>query len=375
MIAGILSFVIWYLLTGDLSTATERLVTVLVIACPHALGLAIPLVVSRSTSLASSQGLLVRNRLALEQANKIDTLALDKTGTLTEGNFTINEYTNDDILQKAASIEQYSKHPLARSIVSLAKQKQLQLWKASNVQNVAGSGIQGRINGHVIGVFSAKYLQEKGFKIDLAKFNQAATTSFIVEDEKVIGHISQGDKIRPESKQMVTGLKELGLSPVMLTGDGRIAAASVADNIGINDFHYQLLPADKENIIAQYQKDNKKVAMVGDGINDAPSLTRADLGIAIGAGTDIAIDSADVILIKSNPLDIINFFKLAKASSRKMTENLWWGAGYNLFAIPLAAGLLAPIGIVLSPAAGAILMALSTVIVSINALTLKKLTT
>ncbi|AZZ61667.1 copper-translocating P-type ATPase [Oenococcus sp. UCMA 16435] len=375
LFVGLVTFVVWYAITKDFSTSIERLVTVLVIACPHALGLAIPLVIARSTSIGAQNGLLVRNRQAIENAPKINVLAIDKTGTLTKGNFTVKDYTNDQILALAASLEQNSNHPLAKSIVSFATQKNLKLKRADRVKNISGSGIQGSIDGKQYLFVSGEYLTNHRISFDKKEDSrlsiQGNSISYLIFENRVLGFVAQGDQIRTEAKRLISGIKALNIKPVMLTGDNLGSAKAVAKQLGITDFHAQLLPDDKEKIIEDYLQKGNKLAMVGDGINDAPSLTRADIGIAIGAGTDVAVDSADVVLVKSNPFDILRFLKLARSTMKKLVENLWWGAGYNLIAIPLAAGVLAPIGIILSPAVGAILMALSTIIVAINAMTLK----
>ncbi|OIK85641.1 copper-translocating P-type ATPase [Oenococcus oeni] len=372
---GLITFVIWYAITRDFSTSIERLVTVLVIACPHALGLAIPLVIARSTSIGARNGLLVRNRQAIENAPKINILAIDKTGTLTEGNFAVKEYTNDQVLTLAASLEQNSNHPLAKSIVSFATRKKLKLKTADQVKNISGAGLQGIVDGKQYLFVSSGYLNNHHIFFDKKEDNRLSaegnSISYLIYQDRVLGFVAQGDQIRTEAKQFISGIGALNIKVVMLTGDNQGSAKAVANQLGIKYFHAQLLPDDKEKIIENYLKKGNKLAMVGDGINDAPSLTRADIGIAIGAGTDVAVDSADVVLVKSNPFDILRFLKLARSTMKKLVENLWWGAGYNLIAIPLAAGVLAPIGIVLSPAVGAILMALSTVIVAINAMTLK----
>lgn len=375
LVVGILTFVIWLLVTHDFDSALQRLVTVLVIACPHALGIAIPLVVARSTSISAQTGLLVRNRQAIEDATKLDTIALDKTGTLTEGKFVVNDYSDDRTLAIIASLEQASSHPLAKSIISFAKHQQLPLTNVSDYKTIPGAGLSGIVDGQPYLVVSAKYLKTQGIAFDQQKNDQLEaqgnSLSYLVHAEKALAYVAQGDQIRSNAKTFIAALKTRGIKPAMLTGDNAGAAALVSSNLGIEDVYPQLLPDDKEKIIASLLEKGHKVAMVGDGINDAPSLARANVGIAIGAGTDVAIDSADVVLVKSDPSDVIRFIDIAKATTKKMIENLWWGAGYNLIAIPLAAGVLAPIGIVLSPAVGAILMALSSIVVAANALTLK----
>ncbi len=379
--AGILAFIGW-LITADLSTAFERMVTVLIIACPHALGLAIPLVIARSTSLGAKNGLLLQNREALETAKKVDVILMDKTGTLTEGNFAVNDYrsfsedyTADQVLTYISALEQNSNHPLAVGILNKAEELSLDIPKASDVDNLPGVGLEGTVNGKDIKVASVSYLNKQSIDYDQDNFDelsrQGNSVSFLLIDEKNIGLVAQGDQIKSTAKSMIQSLKDQNIEPVMLTGDNQQVAQAVAKELGIDDVHAELMPEDKETMVKDYRDNGQTVMMVGDGVNDAPSLARADVGIAIGAGTDVAIDSADVILVKSDPSDIMHFLTLAKRTQRKMVQNIWWGAGYNIVAIPLAAGVLAPIGIILSPAVGAIVMSLSTVIVAINAMLLK----
>ncbi|MDE9988661.1 heavy metal translocating P-type ATPase [Staphylococcus pseudintermedius] len=379
---GVIAFIAWMLIQHEIDLALERLVTVLVIACPHALGLAIPLVTARSTSIGAHHGLMIKNRAAIETAQHIDYVMMDKTGTLTEGNFSVNHYesfkagmSDEAVLSLFASLESQSNHPLATSIVGFAKSKNIAYAQPQDVQNISGIGLEGTINGQAYKITNVSYLEQNGFDYDQALFTKLAqqgnSISYLIDEQQVIGIIAQGDQIKDSSQQMVADLLAKGITPVMLTGDNQEVAETVAKALGINDVHAQLMPEDKESIIKAYQSKGKKVMMVGDGINDAPSLIRSDIGIAIGAGTDVAVDSGDVILVKSDPSDIIHFFTLSKRTMRKMVQNLWWGAGYNIVAVPLAAGILASIGLILSPAVGAILMSLSTVIVAINAFTLK----
>lgn len=379
---GVIAFIAWMLIQHEIDLALERLVTVLVIACPHALGLAIPLVTARSTSIGAHHGLMIKNRAAIETAQHIDYVMMDKTGTLTEGNFSVNHYesfkagvSDEAVLSLFASLESQSNHPLATSIVDFAKNKNISYVQSQDVRNIPGVGLEGTINGQAYKITNVSYLEQNGFEYDKALFNKLAnqgnSISYLIDEQQAVGIIAQGDQIKESSKQMVTELLVRGVTPVILTGDNLAVAEAVAEALGIQHVHAQLMPADKERMIKDYQKQGKKVMMVGDGINDAPSLIRADIGVAIGAGTDVAIDSGDVILVKSDPSDIIHFFTLSKRTMRKMVQNLWWGAGYNIVAVPLAAGILASIGLILSPAVGAILMSLSTVIVAINAFTLK----
>lgn len=379
---GMIAFIIWMLIDNHIDFALERLVTVLVIACPHALGLAIPLVTARSTSIGAHHGLMIKNRAAIETAQHIDYVMMDKTGTLTEGHFSVNHYesfkagvSDEAVLSLFASLESQSNHPLATSIVDFAKNKSISYVQPQDVRNIPGVGLEGTINGQAYKITNVSYLEQNGFEYDKALFNKLAnqgnSISYLIDEQQAVGIIAQGDQIKESSKQMVTELLVRGVTPVILTGDNLAVAEAVAKALGIQHVHAQLMPADKERMIKDYQKQGKKVMMVGDGINDAPSLIRSDIGVAIGAGTDVAIDSGDVILVKSDPSDIIHFFTLSKRTMRKMVQNLWWGAGYNIVAVPLAAGILASIGLILSPAVGAILMSLSTVIVAINAFTLK----
>ncbi len=379
---GVISFIVWMLIQNDVDFALERLVTVLVIACPHALGLAIPLVTARSTSIGAHNGLIIKNRESVEIAQHIDYVMMDKTGTLTEGNFSVNHYesfkndlSNDTILSLFASLESQSNHPLAISIVDFAKSKNVSFTNPQDVNNIPGVGLEGLIDNKTYKITNVSYLDKHKLNYDDDLFTKLAqqgnSISYLIEDQQVIGMIAQGDQIKESSKQMVADLLSRNITPVMLTGDNNEVAHAVAKELGISYVHAQLMPEDKESIIKDYQSDGNKVMMVGDGINDAPSLIRADIGIAIGAGTDVAVESADIILVKSNPSDIIHFLTLSNNTMRKMVQNLWWGAGYNIVAVPLAAGILAFIGLILSPAIGAILMSLSTVIVAINAFTLK----
>ncbi|WP_049437390.1 heavy metal translocating P-type ATPase, partial [Staphylococcus hominis] len=352
---GVISFIVWMLIQNDVDFALERLVTVLVIACPHALGLAIPLVTARSTSIGAHNGLIIKNRESVEIAQHIDYVMMDKTGTLTEGNFSVNHYesfendlSNDTILSLFASLESQSNHPLAISIVDFAKSKNVSFTNPQDVNNIPGVGLEGLIDNKTYKITNVSYLDKHKLNYDDDLFTKLAqqgnSISYLIEDQQVIGMIAQGDQIKESSKQMVADLLSRNITPVMLTGDNNQVAHAVAKELGISDVHAQLMPEDKESIIKDYQSDGNKVMMVGDGINDAPSLIRADIGIAIGAGTDVAVDSGDIILVKSNPSDIIHFLTLSNNTMRKMVQNLWWGAGYNIVAVPLAAGALAFIG-------------------------------
>ena len=396
---GLAAFAAWLVVTRSVDDAVTRMVTVFVIACPHALGLAIPLVAARSTSLGARNGLLVRRRRALETAPRVNVVMMDKTGTLTEGDFRVAEVravgkrsapagdasdapnvpgapADDRALALIAGLEQSSSHPLAASIVAAAQQRGVQPAAVRDVQAVAGVGVKGVLeNGSHALIANARYLDEQRIPYDRSAFDQLAgrglTVSYLVIDGEVRGVVAQGDQIKPTAREAVRQLKARGIAPVMLTGDNEAAARAVAHTLGIDEFRAGLLPQDKVQLVQQRRDAGDVVMMVGDGINDAPALARADVGVAIGAGTDVAIDSADVVLVKSDPEDIVRLLDLGTNTTRKIKQNLWWGAGYNIVAIPLAAGVLAPVGILLSPAVGAVLMSLSTVIVAVNAMTLK----
>lgn len=381
LIVGILAFIAWLFLT-DLPNALERMVTVFIIACPHALGLAIPLVVARSTSIAAKNGLLLKNRNALEQANDLDVIMLDKTGTLTEGKFTVtgvevldDAFNKNEILQYLGALEANANHPLAVGIMNYLKEHEIKPYQAENLKNLSGVGLEATVKKQQVKIVNEKEVERLGLNVEQALLKpyqeQGNTISFLILENHLAAIVALGDVVKTEAKEFIRTLKERKITPVMLTGDNKNAAQAVADYLGIEEYYGGLLPDDKEAVVQKYLDQGKKVIMVGDGINNAPSLARASIGMAIGAGTDIAIDSADVVLTNSDPKDILHFLDLAKQTRKKMIQNLWWGAGYNILAIPLAAGILAPIGIILSPAVGAVLMSLSTVVVALNALTLK----
>ncbi|WP_218014308.1 MULTISPECIES: heavy metal translocating P-type ATPase [unclassified Butyricimonas] len=380
--AGIIAFVVWLIADGSLNIALERMVTVFIIACPHALGLAIPLVVARSTSLGAARGLLIRNRNALEKARRITVVTMDKTGTLTEGNFRVSAvqaltegWNEARVLRVMAALETGSNHPLAASIIAEAKERGIPMPRVENVTLISGTGLIGVVDGVTVEIVTAAFLDRRKIPYDTELFARLAgegnSVSFLVVEDTVVGLVAQGDRIKPEAEAVVAELQKEHVRPVMLTGDNEAAASAIAARLGITDVHASLLPENKDQVVIAYQQQGEKVMMVGDGVNDAPALALADIGVAIGAGTDVAIDSADVVLVRSNPYDIVTFLALAKSTTRKMVQNLWWGAGYNILAIPLAAGVLAPVGIILSPAIGAVLMSLSTVIVAINAMMLR----
>ena len=372
VVVALIALVAWMII-ADLPTAVIFTVTALVIACPHALGLAIPLVVSRSTSLGASRGLLVKNREALELTTKADVMVLDKTGTLTTGEFKVldvtvlsDKYSEEEITGLLAGIEAGSSHPIAQSIVNHAEAKGIKSVSFDSIEIVSGAGIEGEANGHHYQLISQK-AYGKALRMDIPK---GATLSILVENNEAIGAVALGDELKETSRNLIEVLKKYGIEPLMATGDNEEAAQGVAEVLGIQ-YQANQSPEDKYNLVESMKNQGKTVIMVGDGVNDAPSLAMADVGIAIGAGTQVALDSADIILTQSDPGDIESFIELANKTTRKMKQNLVWGAGYNFIAIPIAAGLLAPIGITLGPAFGAVLMSLSTVIVAINAMLLK----
>ncbi|GAB3804415.1 heavy metal translocating P-type ATPase [Virgibacillus kimchii] len=381
LVAGFATLIIWLLLGYPVHVAIERMVTVMVITCPHALGLASPLVVAVSTTISAKKGLLIRNRANFEGARNLNAVVFDKTGTLTKGEFGVTDiisngaYSEEEILNFAASIEQNSEHPIAAGIVKAAKDKGISLGKVTDFESITGKGIQGKVDGKKVNVVSPGYVDNNNLSYDKQVFNKMSeegkTVVFVLLEDELIGMVSLADIVRDTAKEAITTLRENGIHSIMLTGDNKKVANWVAKQLGIDEVYAEVLPDDKANQVKEIQKKGWKVAMTGDGVNDAPALATADLGIAIGAGTDVAMETADVVLVKSNPNDVVSLMDLSRKTYRKMVQNLWWATGYNIFAIPLAAGVLAPIGIVLSPAAGAVLMSLSTIIVAINARLLK----
>lgn len=384
--AAALTAIAWSVAVGFNVEVISRVATVLVIACPHALGLAIPLVVAITTALAARNGILVRDRRALEGAREINTVVFDKTGTLTTGQQGVVGITasagmaDNDALALAAAVEGDSEHLIARAIRAAAKERGLSLPEVADFSAIKGRGVRGQVSGQEILVGGPRLLEMANAQIPdaLESFSRAADEAgqsviFVLRDKQVIAGLAIADVIRPESAQAVLRLHELGVNVVMLTGDSEAVAKAVARELKIDQYIAQVLPENKDREIKALQAEGKRVAMVGDGVNDAPALTRADVGIAIGSGTDVAVESAGIILVKSNPLDVVKIIELSRASYRKMIENLLWATGYNVVAIPLAAGILAPWGILLSPAIGAVFMSLSTVIVAINAQTLRRL--
>jgi Cu2+-exporting ATPase len=375
-----LTTIVWVIAIGFNVEVLKRVVTVLVIACPHALGLAVPLVVAITTSLGARNGILVRDRLALEASRQLDVVVFDKTGTLTKGEFgvvdmkVVDRWKENNTLALAAAIEGDSEHLIAQAIRQKAKERELSLPAASDFEAIKGRGVQAKHDGKKVYLGGPALLEKLDLEptseiAEFAKFagEKAQSAVYLIANDKTVAAFSVADEVRPESKQVVNRLHDMGLEVAILTGDSRPVADAVASDLGIDHVFAEVLPENKDQKISELQKQGKHVAMVGDGVNDAPALTRADVGIAIGGGTDVAIESAGLILVRSDPLDVLNIIALSQASHRKMIQNLWWAAGYNIIALPLAAGVLAPWGINISPAFGALLMSLSTVIVAINA--------
>jgi Cu2+-exporting ATPase len=379
--AGFITLIIWLLLGYSFDTALERMVTVMVITCPHALGLAAPLVVAVSTAISAKQGLLIRNRTNFEEARHLNAVVFDKTGTLTKGEFGVTNlvamegYKEDEVLSYAASLEQNSEHPIAAGIVASAKEKEFSLEKVTDFASITGKGIEGKVTGKQVNVVSPGYVNDNQMDYDKSLFNDMSeagkTVVFVLIEDELAGMIALADMVRETAKEAIATLKRNGIHSIMLTGDNQKVANWVANQLDIDEVYAEVLPDDKANQVKKIQEKGWKVAMTGDGINDAPALATADLGIAIGAGTGVAMETADVVLVKSNPKDVVTLMDLSKKTYGKMIQNLWWATGYNILAIPLAAGVLAPVGIVLSPAVGAVLMSLSTIIVAINAKLLK----
>ena len=379
IITGTITYIIW-LFYGKPDFAIERAVTVLVIACPHALGLAVPLVVALSTSITAKNGILIRDRKAFEQSKDLTAVIFDKTGTLTEGKFGVTDVISyideNELLKLTGAIEKNSEHIIAKAIVEYGKEKGINFPEVETYKTIPGKGAFSVVEGKEIYVGSPKLMEELKINTDDEKIKQlqkeGKTVIFAVIDRKLAGVFALADKIKPESYEAVKKLKEMGIKVFMLTGDAEEVAKAVSRQIGIDEYFAQVLPHQKAEKVKSLQEKGYKVAMVGDGINDAPALVTADVGIAIGAGTDVAIESADIILVKSNPLDVSKIIKLSKITYSKMVQNLWWAAGYNIVAIPLAAGILYSSGIVIQPAVGALLMSISTVIVALNSQTLRK---
>ncbi len=383
--AGALTFVSWIVTTGDASLAVQRTVAVLVIACPHALGVAIPLVVAISTRLGASNGILVRDRRGLEEARSLDTIAFDKTGTLTMGDFGVVDivaaegWADDDVLGLAAAIERDSEHTIARGIVDAAGERSTDVPEATDFEAIPGHGAEAVVEGVVVRVGGPALLDKLGASLtptldDAARESEkrGRTTVYVVRDREVVGLLGLADRVRPESADAVARLHALGLDVVMLTGDAHPVAEAVAADLGIETVFAQVLPDQKADRIRALRSEGRRVAMVGDGVNDAPALATADVGIAIGAGTDVAVESGDIVLVESDPRDVARMIRLSRATYRKMIQNLWWAAGYNVVALPVAAGVLARWGVLLPPALAAVLMSASTVVVAVNAQLLRR---
>jgi Cu2+-exporting ATPase len=386
VISGALTLIAWLVLQpGNPAFAVERMVTVLVIACPHALGLAVPLVIAISTTLGARNGLLVRDRRGLEEARNLTTVVFDKTGTLTLGEHRVVEVTTvdgmsaDEAIRLAAGLERDSEHPIARAIVKSAEERKLSIPALTDFEYVAGRGVKATVDGRKLAGGGPNLLASLNINPERslgAATERAASRGesavYLIEGSRVLAVFAVADVVRPESSEAIRQLHEKGIEVVMITGDAQPVADAVAKALGIDAVVAQVLPDQKAKRIQELQARGKKVAMVGDGVNDAPALVTADVGIAIGAGTEVAVEAGDIVLVRSDPRDVSRIISLSRASYRKMIQNLWWAAGYNVVAIPLAAGVLAPWGIVLSPAVGAILMSASTVIVAVNAQLLRR---
>jgi Cu2+-exporting ATPase len=376
---GLVTLIVWLALGQGTNYAIERMVTVMVISCPHALGLAIPLVVAISTAVSAQNGLLIRNRTAFENSRKITTIVFDKTGTLTKGEFgvtrmePIGTISRDQMLQYAAALEQSSEHPIAVGILQKAKQGGLEIFKTENFNAITGKGVEAKVNGKSVKVVSPGYLKEQNITIPAdSTSSEAETIVFVLIDNHLAGFIALADEIRPESKPAIQSFKKNGIKVMMATGDNEKVAKAVADELGLDGYYAEVLPHQKVEIVKELQNKNEFVAMTGDGVNDAPALAQADVGIAVGSGTDVAAETADIILVNSNPHDILNLILFGKATYKKMVQNLIWATGYNAIAIPLAAGVLYSTGFVLDPAIGAVFMSLSTIIVALNAQLLRR---
>lgn len=380
IVAGVVTFLYWYFDGKELAFAIERMVTVIVISCPHALGLAVPLVVAKSTALSAKNGLLIKNRTAFENSRKITTLVFDKTGTLTIGKFEVSGIvplsvgeglgvrSEKDLIRFASALEQNSEHPIATGIMQKAKELKIEVPKAENFKAITGRGIEARVEGKEVKVASPGYLKEKNISLP-DNFNPDGTETvvFVLINDQLAGYISLGDKIRPESAEAIKTLHDNNIKSVLLTGDNGQVAEMVSKKLGIDNYYAEVLPHQKLEKIRELQNKGEFVAMTGDGVNDAPALAQADVGIAVGSGSDVAAETSGIVLVNSNPKDIVSLILFGKATYRKMVQNLIWATGYNVVALPLAAGILYKWGILLSPAAGAVLMSLSTVIVAVNA--------
>jgi len=377
LVSGAATFVVWMIIGNDLAFAVERMVTVVVICCPHALGLAVPLVVARSTAISAQSGLLIKDRTAFENSRKITTLVFDKTGTLTKGEFNVARYeslspafTKEEILSLAATLEGNSEHPIAMGIVKKATELNIKPSSMTDFTALTGKGIEAFVNGKNVKVVSPGYLKENNLTAEVS-LSKAETIVFVIVDQIVAGFISLGDEIRPESSEAIKTLHQQKIKTLLLTGDNREVAKAVSDALGMDGFIAGVLPHQKLEKIKELQSKGEFVAMTGDGVNDAPALAQSDVGIAIGSGSDIAAETSDIVLVNSNPQDVANLVLFGKATYRKMIQNLVWATGYNAIALPLAAGVLYNFGIMMTPAAGAVLMSVSTVVVALNAQLLK----
>ncbi len=370
----------WLVIGQPFVFALERMATVMVITCPHALGLAVPLVVAISTSLSAQNGLLIRNRTAFENSRKISLVAFDKTGTLTKGNFGVTrydsldgDYDSKDILRLAGALEQKSEHPLAMGIMEKIREEEIDVAEAEDFNALTGEGIEAKVDGKMIRVVSPEYVKDKGIDIpDKVYENEQETVVFVMAEDKLAGFIAMADEIREESYEAVKAMKDAGIKVYMMTGDNEKVAKSVSEELGLDGYFANILPDQKLEKVKEFQNDGEFVAMTGDGINDAPALATADVGIAVGSGTDVAAETADIVLVESNPKDIAALISFGKATRSKMIQNFIWATGYNVVAIPLAAGVLYSAGILISPAIGAIVMSASTVIVALNAQLLRR---
>ena len=376
---GFATLFVWYSITKDFAFSIARMATVMVITCPHALGLAMPLVVASSTGQSAKNGLLIRNRTQFENSRKIDTVVFDKTGTLTHGEFAVNfieifddSYTKEKVIEYAATLENNSEHPIASGIIKKREDMGLATLDMDDFKAIQGKGVEGRIDGKDVMVVSPGYLRENNIEVARELPEHGVSTDvFLIIDNELIAAIGLSDKIREESYNAIKRLKAEGIKTWMLTGDNEKTAKQVSDELGLDGYFAEVLPEQKQEKIKELQSQGRFVAMTGDGVNDAPALAQADVGIAIGSGTDVAAETADIILVNSNPEDVVSLIDFGKATYRKMIQNLIWATGYNVFAIPLAAGVLSGVGIIISPAVGAVLMSLSTIIVAINAKLLK----
>lgn len=380
VVVGVGTLVVWLLLGASFNFAVERMVTVMVISCPHALGLAVPLVVAISTAISAQHGLLIRNRTAFENARLITAMIFDKTGTLTKGEFGVTRIETIDpaidketLLKTAAALEMNSEHPIAVGIIRKAKEQKLDIPRAENFQALTGKGIEATVDGRDVKVVSPGFLRDASIEIPENAYSDAAeTVVFVLLDDRLAGFIALADEVREESAGAIRAFKDLGVKVLMATGDNETVAKAVSDNMGLDGYYAEVLPHQKVDLVKELQGKGEFVSMTGDGVNDAPALAQADIGIAVGSGTDIAAETADIILVNSNPKDILNLINFGRATYKKMIQNLLWATGYNVVAIPLAAGVLYSWGFVLNPAIGAVFMSLSTIIVALNAQLLRK---